>query len=52
MAVFTAANEVKQEHRDGNRLIIEPISPKGLLVMSAEVTPLEENFPDIDTGAG
>lgn len=36
--------------REGNRLIIEPVPPKGLLVVLAELTPLEENFPDIDTG--
>jgi len=36
--------------REGNRLIIEPVPQKGLLVVLAELAPLEENFPDIDTG--
>lgn len=35
--------------REGNRLIIEPVPQKGLLVVLAELTSLEENFPDIDT---
>lgn len=35
--------------REGNRLIIEPVPPKGLLVVLAELAPLEENFSDIDT---
>ncbi|SFU69374.1 antitoxin VapB [Nitrosomonas eutropha] len=35
--------------REGNCLIIEPVSRKGLLVVLAELTSLEENFPDIDT---
>lgn len=35
--------------REGNCLIIEPVLQKGLLVVLAELTSLEENFPDIDT---
>jgi len=38
-------------HREGNRLIIEPISKKlGLLAVLAELEPLDEDFPDIDEG--
>ncbi len=36
--------------REGNRLIIEPVPQKGLLVVLAELASLEEDFPDIDTG--
>jgi antitoxin VapB len=38
-------------YREGNRLIIEPISKKlGLLAVLAELEPLDEDFPDIDEG--
>ncbi|WP_292977360.1 AbrB/MazE/SpoVT family DNA-binding domain-containing protein [Nitrosomonas sp.] len=36
--------------REGNRLIIEPVLKKSLLVVLAELAPIEENFPDVDTG--
>lgn len=38
-------------HRDGERLIIEPVRRKNLLEALAELTPLveqEDQFPDID----
>jgi len=37
-------------HRDGNRLIIEPVQRKNLLEVLAELKPLEpeDQFPDID----
>lgn len=36
--------------RDGERLILEPICPKGLLELLAEFEPLEaeDEFPEID----
>ena len=37
-------------HRDGDRLILEPVRRKSLLAVLAELTPLgpEDQFPDID----
>jgi antitoxin VapB len=37
-------------HRDGDRLIIEPIRPKNLLEVLAGLEPLgpEDQFPDVD----
>jgi len=35
-------------HRDGDRLVIEAIQPKSLRAVLAELTPIEESFPDID----
>lgn len=36
--------------REGNRLIIEPVLKKSLLMVLAKLAPIEENFPDVDTG--
>ncbi len=35
-------------HRDGDRLIIEPLRKQGLLALLDRMTPFEEPFPDID----
>jgi antitoxin VapB len=35
-------------HREGDRLIIEPVEKKGLLAVLAGFEPLDEKFPDID----
>jgi antitoxin VapB len=35
-------------HRDGDRLVIEPMPPKSLLAVLAGLSPLEEDFPQID----
>jgi antitoxin VapB len=36
-------------HREGERLIIEPITKKrGLLAVLSELQPLDEDFPDVD----
>lgn len=38
-------------HREGERLIIEPVAPKsGLLSLLAGFKPLEVEFPDVDRG--
>lgn len=39
-------------HQDGDRLVIEPVRPKNLLDVLAELTPLapQDAFPDIDDG--
>jgi antitoxin VapB len=35
-------------HRDGDRLVIEPVRKRGLLALLATMTPLDEAFPAID----
>lgn len=35
-------------HKEGNRLIIEPTSKPSLLNTLAALSPLDEDFPDID----
>ena len=39
-------------HREGDRLIVEPVEmKKGLLAVLAGLDPLDEEFPDIDGDA-
>jgi antitoxin VapB len=35
-------------HRDGDRLVIEPVRKRGLVALLRTMTPLEEDFPEID----
>ncbi len=35
-------------HRDGDRLVIEPVRKRGLLALLATMTPFNEPFPEID----
>ena len=35
-------------HRDGDRLVIEPVRKRGLVGLLASMTPINEAFPDID----
>jgi antitoxin VapB len=35
-------------HRDGDRLVIEPVRKRGLVALLKTMRPLEEAFPDID----
>ncbi len=35
-------------HKDGDRLIIEPVRRGKLLALLATLEPLEEDFPDVD----
>ena len=35
-------------HKDGNRLIIEPVTPGGLLGLLATLEPVDDAFPDVD----
>ena len=35
-------------HKEGDRLVIEPASPRALLAVLAELSPLDEDFPPID----
>jgi antitoxin VapB len=35
-------------HRDGDRLVIEPVRKRGPVALLETMKPLEEEFPDID----
>jgi antitoxin VapB len=35
-------------HKDGGRLIIEPVPPRSLLALLATLSPIEDEFPPID----
>lgn len=35
-------------HRDGERLVIEPVRKRGLVALLQSMKPLDEPFPDID----
>ncbi|HRP97467.1 MAG TPA: AbrB/MazE/SpoVT family DNA-binding domain-containing protein [Rhodocyclaceae bacterium] len=37
-------------HKEGERLIIEPVRRKGLRALLATLEPLDEDFPDVDAG--
>jgi antitoxin VapB len=38
-------------HRDGDRLVIEPIRKRGLIGLIKTMKPLDEDFPEIDDPA-
>lgn len=35
-------------HRDGDRLVIEPVRKRGLIALLKAMKPIEERFPEID----
>jgi len=35
-------------HRDGDRLVIEPVRKRGLVALLKSMRPVEEDFPEID----
>jgi len=35
-------------HRDGERLVIEPVRKRGLIALLRTMKPIEEDFPEID----
>jgi antitoxin VapB len=35
-------------HRDGDRLVIEPVRKRGLMALLATMKPLDEDFPEIE----
>ena len=35
-------------HRDGDRLVIEPVGKRGLIALLKTMKPLDEDFPEID----
>lgn len=38
-------------HRDGDRLVIEPMRKRGLVALLRTMEPLDEDFPEIDDPA-
>jgi antitoxin VapB len=38
-------------HRDGDRLVIEPVRKRGLVALLKTMKPLEEDFPEVDDPA-
>jgi antitoxin VapB len=38
-------------HRDGDRLVIEPIRKRGLVALLRTMQPIDEEFPEIDDPA-
>jgi antitoxin VapB len=35
-------------HRDGDRLVIEPVRKRGLVALLKTMKPLDEDFPEVD----
>lgn len=35
-------------HRDGDRLVIEPVRKRGLIALLKTMEPVDEDFPEID----
>jgi antitoxin VapB len=35
-------------HRDGDRLVIEPVRKRGLVALLKTMKPIDESFPEID----
>jgi antitoxin VapB len=38
-------------HRDGDRLVIEPVRKRGLIALLKSMTPPDEEFPQVDDPA-
>ena len=38
-------------HRDGDRLVIEPVRKRGLVALLKSMKPIDENLPEIDDPA-
>jgi antitoxin VapB len=47
---FELPGDTALMHREGNRLVIEPIHKGGLLALLATWEPIDEDFPDFDAG--
>jgi len=45
---FELAGDEAIMHRDGDRLVIEPVRKRGLVALLKTMKPLEEEFPEID----
>jgi len=47
---FDLPGDAALMHREGNRLVIEPIRKTGLLALLASLEPIAEEFSDFDAG--
>ena len=47
---FELPGDTALMHREGNRLVIEPVRKTGLLALLASLEPIDEEFPDFDAG--
>ena len=47
---FELPGEAALMHREGDRLVIEPIRKRGLLALLSTLDPIEEDFADFDEG--
>jgi antitoxin VapB len=47
---FELPGDTALMHREGSRLVIEPMHKGGLLALLATWTPIDEEFPDFDAG--
>jgi len=45
---FELPGDETMMHRDGDRLVIEPVRKRGLVALLKTTKPLEERFPEID----
>jgi antitoxin VapB len=45
---FELAGDEAIMHRDGDRLVIEPLRKRGLVALLKTMKPLKEAFPEID----
>ena len=45
---FELPGEEAMIHKEGDRLIIEPLNKPSLLAILASLDPLDENFPEIE----
>jgi len=48
---FELSGEEVLIHREGSRLVIEPVQRQSLLAVLETLHPLEDNFLDVDEGA-
>ena len=48
---FELPGDEAMMHRDGDRLVIEPVRRRGLLALLKSMKPLQESLPDIDDPA-
>jgi antitoxin VapB len=47
---FELPGDTALMHREGNRLVIEPVRKTGLLALLDSLEPIDEDFPDFDAG--
>jgi len=45
---FELPGEEAIMHRDGDRLVIEPVRKRGLIALLKSMKPMEESLPEID----